>query len=118
VTALSRVVIHIPTPLRSYTQGAKEVYVQGATVAEVLKALESVHNGILAQVLSQDGEPHRFVNIYLGNENVRALNGLKTAVKSGDVISIIPAIAGGGGSHCKSELHSDTQGSCGSACRR
>ncbi len=92
---MNTVVIRIPTPLRSYTQGADEVHVQGNTVKEVLEALGAVHDGVLARILSPEGEPRQFVNIYLGSQNVRALKGLQTPVKDGDVVSIIPAVAGG-----------------------
>ena len=92
---MTTVVIRIPTPLRSYTQGVDEVRVQGNTVKEVLEALGARHDGVLARVLSPEGEPRQFVNIYLGSQNVRALNGLQTPVKDGDVVSIIPAVAGG-----------------------
>ena len=100
---MSTVVIRIPTPLRSYTQGADEVCVQGNTVKEALDALGAVHGGMLERVLSADGEPRQFVNIYLGSQNVRALTGMQTPVKDGDVVSIIPAVAGGG--------HHEVQGS-------
>lgn len=92
---MNTVVIRIPTPLRSYTQGIDEVRVRGNTVAEALQALGAAHDGVLARVLSPDGEPRQFVNIYLGSQNVRAHKGLQTPVKDGDVISIIPAVAGG-----------------------
>ena len=92
---MTTVVIRIPTPLHSYTQGVDEVRVQGNTVKEVLEALGAAHDGVLARVLSPEGEPRQFVNIYLGSQNVRALNGLQTPVKDGDVVSIIPAVAGG-----------------------
>jgi molybdopterin converting factor small subunit len=98
---MNTVVIRIPTPLRSYTQGVDEVRVQGSTVKEVLEALGAAHDGVLARVLSPDGEPRQFVNIYLGSQNVRALDGLQTPVKDGDVVSIIPAVAGGDDDACK-----------------
>ena len=92
---MNTVVIRIPTPLRSYTQGSDEVRVQGNTVGQALKALGAAHDGVLARILSPEGEPRQFVNIYLGSRNVRALDGLHTPVKDGDVVSIIPAVAGG-----------------------
>jgi molybdopterin converting factor small subunit len=92
---MSTVVIRIPTPLRSYTQGIDEVRVRGNTVAQALEALGAAHDGVLARILSPEGEPRQFVNIYLGSQNVRALDGLRTPVKDGDVVSIIPAVAGG-----------------------
>jgi len=92
---MNTVVVRIPTPLRSYTKGADEVHATGATVAEVMSALGAMHQGLLERVLDAEGEPRQFVNIYLGARNVRALQGMSTPVGEGDVISIIPAVAGG-----------------------
>ena len=92
---MSTVVIRIPTPLRSYTQGADEVRVDAVTVGDALAALGTLHDGVLARLLTPSGEPRQFVNFYLGSQNVRVLNGLQTPVKDGDVVSIIPAVAGG-----------------------
>lgn len=89
------VTIRIPMPLRSYTHGADEVPAEGATVAEVLCALGAAHNGLLARVLDAEGKPRQFVNIYLSGTNVSTLEGMGTRVKDGDIISIIPAVAGG-----------------------
>lgn len=92
---MTTVTVRIPTPLRSYTQGADEVRAQGATVAEAIHTLGMAHDGLLARVLTAEGEPRQFVNIYLGSRNVRALQGMATPVSEGDVISIVPAVAGG-----------------------
>ncbi|MFC5475187.1 MoaD/ThiS family protein [Paraherbaspirillum soli] len=92
---MSQVAIRIPTPLRAYTQGADEVLVEAATVGEALATLGTRHDGVLPRLLTADGEPRQFVNFYLGSQNVRALNGLQTPVSDGDVLSIIPAVAGG-----------------------
>ncbi len=89
------VTVRIPTPLRSYTDGADELRAQGTTVTEVLRALGAAHDGLLPRVLGPEGEPRQFVNIYLGSSNVRVLGGMGTRVKDGDIISIIPAVAGG-----------------------
>ena len=89
------VTVRIPTPLRPYTQGADEVRAQGATVAEAIHALGAAHDGLLARVLTAEGEPRQFVNIYLGSRNVRTLQGMATRVAEGDIISIVPAVAGG-----------------------
>ncbi len=87
--------IRIPMPLRNYTSGAGEVLVSATTVGEALAALGAAHDGILSRVLSPEGEVRQFVNIFLGSRNVRTLQGLATPVASGDVISIVPAVAGG-----------------------
>ncbi|OGA12807.1 MAG: molybdopterin synthase sulfur carrier subunit [Betaproteobacteria bacterium RIFCSPLOWO2_12_FULL_63_13] len=92
---MKTITVRIPTPLRAYTHGADEVRAEGATVADAMRALGDAYDGLLAQVLTEDGEPRQFVNIYLGSRNVRALQGMRTPVAEGDVISIVPAVAGG-----------------------
>lgn len=87
--------VRIPTPLRPFTGGAAEVDAAGETVGAVLAALGQAHEGLLERVLTPEGEPRQFVNIFLGNRNVRELEGLGTALKPGDVITILPAVAGG-----------------------
>ncbi|MEN8168317.1 MAG: MoaD/ThiS family protein [Pseudomonadota bacterium] len=89
---IGRVTVRIPTPLRSLTQGADEVLVPGATVGEVLHGLD---DSLLQRILTPEREMRQFVNIYLGPKNVSTLDGLATPVKEGDVLSIIPAVAGG-----------------------
>ena len=87
--------VRIPTILRNYTDGASEVTAEGGTLADVLDDLESRHNGIKARVLDDAGELRRFVNVYVGNDDVRFLDGLGSATPDGTQISIIPAVAGG-----------------------
>ncbi len=87
-------IVRIPTPLRTLTGGADEVKAAGATVGEVIEDLEKKHPGIKDRLLDDKGV-RRFVNIYVGEEDVRFLEGLKTQLKAGDQISIVPAIAGG-----------------------
>ena len=88
--------VRIPTPLRTLTAGNDEVKAAGATVAAVIDDLEKNYPGIKDRLLDEKGV-RRFVNIYLGEEDVRFLDGLKTRVKAGDQVSIVPAIAGGAG---------------------
>jgi sulfur-carrier protein adenylyltransferase/sulfurtransferase len=92
---MSNVTIRIPMPLRSHTAGAGEVRVPASTVGEALRDLVARHTGISDRIFSPEGELRQFVNVFLGAENVRDLNGLATPVKDGDVIAIIPAVAGG-----------------------
>ncbi|MGH8726624.1 MAG: molybdopterin-synthase adenylyltransferase MoeB [Burkholderiales bacterium] len=92
---MSDITIRIPMPLRSYTNGADEVRLSAATVGEALHALAEKHDGIAARVLSSDGELRQFVNVFVSGDNVRTLQGMATPVKDGDVIAIIPAVAGG-----------------------
>jgi molybdopterin synthase sulfur carrier subunit len=87
-------IVRIPTPLRTLTGGADEVSASGNTLADVIEDLERRHPGIRDRLLDEKGV-RRFVNIYIGEEDVRFLDGLKTALKAGDQISIVPAIAGG-----------------------
>lgn len=95
MTDQASVTIRIPTPLRGYTGGADEVPVTGATVSDALASLGATHPGILERVLSPEGELRQFVNVFVGAHNVRSLTGLKTPLSSGDVLAIIPAVAGG-----------------------
>jgi len=87
--------IRIPTPLRKYTQGREEVTVAGATVGAVLEALERDATGIRERILDDAGKVRRFVNIFVGEEDIRFLEGLQTPVGERDEVSIVPAIAGG-----------------------
>ena len=76
--------------------GSKSLEGQGNTVGELLENLEANHPGFRAQISGEDGELHRFVNVYLNDEDIRYLQALETPVSDGDVISILPALAGGG----------------------
>lgn len=87
--------VRIPTILRTYTGGASEVTANGATLAEVLDDLEANHTGIKARILDDNGDLRRFVNVYVGNEDVRFLDNLATATPDNTQVSVIPAVAGG-----------------------
>jgi molybdopterin converting factor small subunit len=87
--------VRIPTILRTYTGGESEVTADGATLSDVLDDLEKNHTGIRARILDDAGEIRRFVNVYVGNDDVRFLDGLATATPDGVQLSIIPAVAGG-----------------------
>jgi molybdopterin synthase sulfur carrier subunit len=87
--------VRIPTPLRTLTSGKDEVEASGATVAELVANLESNYPGIRDRLLDEKGV-RRFINIFVGDEDIRFLDGLKTELKGNEQISIIPAIAGGG----------------------
>lgn len=86
--------VRIPTPLRTLTAGNDEVKAAGATVGAVIEDLEKNYPGIKDRLLDDKGV-RRFVNIYVGEEDIRFLEGLKTELKGGEQISIVPAIAGG-----------------------
>lgn len=87
--------VRIPTILRPLTGGATEVASEGDTLAAVLDRLESDHPGLKARVLDDAGKVRRFVNVYVGEEDVRFAGGLETPTPAGSKISIIPAVAGG-----------------------
>lgn len=87
--------VRIPTPLMKLTSNKSEVTAEGDTISDILNSLESQFAGIKDRICEEDGSPRRFINIYVNEEDIRFLDGEKTAVKEGDEISIIPAIAGG-----------------------
>lgn len=87
--------VRLPTLLRSQAGGRSTVSVDGSTVGEVLQSLVSSHPGMSGQVLNADGSLHRFVNVYVNDDDVRYLSALDTPVKDGDEVSILPAVAGG-----------------------
>ncbi len=75
--------------------GAKSVQTEGDNIAEILEQINAAHPGFKEQVTMEDGSLHRFVNIYVNDEDIRFLQSLETPVQEGDVISILPALAGG-----------------------
>ncbi|MDX8383613.1 MAG: ubiquitin-like small modifier protein 1 [Ghiorsea sp.] len=89
------VTVRIPTPLRKLTAGADEVVVEAATIGAMIDNLEAAHAGLKERLCDEKGEIRRFVNVYLNDEDVRFLDGRNTALKDGDEVSIVPAIAGG-----------------------
>lgn len=92
---MTTVTVRIPTPLRTLTGGKDEVPVSGATVGEVIDNLEKSFPGIRERLCDEKGTVRRFINVYANDEDIRFLDNLKTALKDGDSISIVPAIAGG-----------------------
>jgi len=90
------VTLRVPTILRTLTGGASEVSVDGAaTLAELIDKVDAEHPGIRGRVLDDDGKLRRFVNVYVGEEDVRFAGGLETPTPDGITVSIIPAVAGG-----------------------
>jgi len=87
--------VRVPTPLMKLTDNQSEVTAEGATINDILNNLENQFAGIKERICDENGAPRRFINIYLNEEDIRFLEGESTAVKDGDEISIIPAIAGG-----------------------
>jgi molybdopterin synthase sulfur carrier subunit len=86
--------VRIPTILRTYTDGAKQVEGTGATLAELFTDLDERHGGLRDRLVDDKGL-RRFVNVYLNDEDVRFLSGLETPVKDGDTVTVLPAVAGG-----------------------
>ncbi|MGO9455724.1 MAG: ubiquitin-like small modifier protein 1 [Acidimicrobiales bacterium] len=87
--------VRLPTVLRSQAGGQSTVAVEGATIGEVLGSLVSQFPGMASQLLNDDGSLHRFVNVYVNDDDVRYLALLDTPVTAGDEVSILPAVAGG-----------------------
>lgn len=89
------VTVRIPTQLRELSAGASEVELDGATVADVLAALDAQHAGFAGRLFDGDGALRRFVNVFVDEEDIRFLDGVDTALRGGETVSIVPAVAGG-----------------------
>jgi len=90
------VTVRIPTVLRSATGGEKAVALEGTTVGDVLAKLVADHPAVKDQVFTDDGTLHKFLNVYVNDDDVRYTGGLETAVAPGDELTLLPAVAGGG----------------------
>lgn len=89
------VTVRIPTTLRPLSGGASTVAVDGSTLRDVLRALDAAHPGFAGKLLDEQGNLHKFVNVFVADDDVRYLKGLDTPVGAGQVVSIVPAVAGG-----------------------
>ena len=87
--------VRIPTILRTHTGGNKTVEGSGATLAALVDDLDSKHPGLKGRLVTDEGKLHRFVNVYVNDEDVRFAGGLDAAVHDGDNVTILPAVAGG-----------------------
>lgn len=87
--------VRIPTPLLSLTGGKKEVEAEGATIKELIEDLERRYPGLKERLCDEEGNLRRFINFFVNDEDIRFLQGEETPLKDGDVVSIVPAIAGG-----------------------
>jgi sulfur-carrier protein len=87
--------VRIPTPLRKLTAEKDEVSVSASNVAELIEVMESQYPGIKDRLCDESGNVRRFINLYVNNEDIRFLDGKDTQLNEGDIVSIIPAIAGG-----------------------
>jgi sulfur-carrier protein len=88
-------VVRLPSVLRAQAEGQREIEVEGTTVGAAVQSLVGRHPGLASQLLTAEGELHRFVNVYLNGRDVRYLAGLDTPVDPHDEIRLLPAIAGG-----------------------
>src|SRR5262249_36023239 len=94
-SASMSVSVRIPTILRTYTGGSAEVTAEPGTLREVLAGLDASYPGLAGRIVDDTGNLRRFVNIYVGEEDVRFAQGMETPVPSGAHVSVIPAVAGG-----------------------
>jgi len=90
------VVVWIPAPLRAVTDGRGELTLEAESVEDVITKLEQQYSGMKGRLRDEEGSLRHFVNIYVNDEDIRFLQGAETALKAGDKISIVPAMAGGG----------------------
>lgn len=89
------VTVRIPTVMRTATDGAASLDVEGATVAELFSSLVAQYPGLKGQLIDETGTLHKFVNVYRNDDDIRYLDKLDTALSAGDTVSILPAVAGG-----------------------
>ena len=89
--------VRVPTVLRQHTDGEKKVHADGATLGAVIDDLRSRHPELADRLVDANGQLHRFVNVYVNDEDARFLGGLETPLDDGDIVSILPAVAGGAG---------------------
>ena len=87
--------VRLPTVLRGQAGGQATVTVEGSTIGDVLRELVNEFPGMAGQLLNEDGSLHRFVNVYVNDDDVRYLSALETPVREGDEVSLLPAVAGG-----------------------
>jgi molybdopterin converting factor small subunit len=95
--------VNLPTVLRSHAGGVKSVTADGSTVGQVLRQLEQQYPGLSGQVIDSNGHLHKFVNVYLNDDDVRYLSALDTEVGPSDELSILPAVAGGSGGRSRGD---------------
>jgi molybdopterin synthase sulfur carrier subunit len=87
--------VRVPTVLRKHTAGERRVSGDGADLRDLIDDLGTRHNGLRGALIADDGGLHRFINVYINDEDVRFLKGIETPLSDGDVVSILPAVAGG-----------------------
>jgi molybdopterin synthase sulfur carrier subunit len=95
ITTAGDVAVLIPAPLRRFTNGAPKVTVAGSSISELVDNLEAAYPGIKDKICEPDGRIRRFVNVFVNGANIRGGDGPQTALKPGDEVGIVPAMAGG-----------------------
>lgn len=95
VTRRSTVKVKVPTMMRARVGGRPVLEGEGGTLRELLRDLEARYPGFTSSIVTEEGSLHRFVNLYVNDEDVRYLGSLETRVREGDTVSILPAVAGG-----------------------
>jgi sulfur-carrier protein len=88
--------VHIPIPLRKLTRGQAQVQADACTVRDLMDRLEAAYTGLGAKLCDENGQVRRYINVYVNDEDIRFLGGMDSALKDGDRVAIVPAIAGGG----------------------
>ena len=89
------IAVRIPTILRTYTAGEKQVEASGSSLGALIDDLDTKHPGLKGRLVTDDGSLHRFVNVYVNDEDVRFTGALDTGLSDGDEVTILPAVAGG-----------------------
>jgi molybdopterin synthase sulfur carrier subunit len=89
------IAVRIPTILRNYTGGEKQVEANGSSLGSLIDDLDAKHPGLKGRLVTDDGALHRFVNVYVNDEDVRFTGALDTGLSDGDEVTILPAVAGG-----------------------
>ncbi len=92
---MSLITVRIPAPLRDHVDGRSELAVQGATVGQVLESLAREYPALGQRLLTPEGQLRPYVNVFVGEHNLNALAGLETRLDGGEVLSVLPAVAGG-----------------------
>ena len=92
---MSNITVRIPVPLRPFVDDAAELEADAETVGRALEQIGARHPGFLQRIIVDAGELRPYVNVFVGSDNVRSISGLETPVRDGDIVSIIPAVAGG-----------------------
>lgn len=92
---VAKIEVRVPPILRKFTGGTSNIQGEGANISQLIDDLDSQYHGLKSEIVTSDGNVHRFINIYRNGEDIRYLDRLNTPLSSGDVVAILPAVAGG-----------------------